>query len=184
MRGWKDFELTPEGRELVKRTAVQLEPYEPKYIYHSDFMRDSETAHIIGEHFRISPECDFDARTWDVGLFSGQPEAEANQAILELYKNPWRTPPGSSESFNIFSKRWVNFLENKMDEAANIPSRRPTVIVTHGRNIALTESHINGTLPWESDMSMPAGFSTVNVEPDRMLNLKFITETEPVLVDY
>lgn len=183
VRGWHDDPLTDEGRTQVHLALDGLRKLAPKIAYSSDFMRDTETAGIVAEALNLPMETDYDARTWDVGVFSGKPEAEVNEAIASLYKQPWETPPGSSESFNGFAKRWLDFLELKMEMASKVDATRPPLIVTHGRNIGLAHSYIDFLNPWEADMPLPAGIATISVEDDRTLSFRFLGEAEPVPVD-
>jgi broad specificity phosphatase PhoE len=183
VRGWKDQELTPAGRIEAQLTADKLAKYKPAKVFHSDFMRDSETAHIVAAKLNLPTEADFNLRTWDVGDYSGQPESEVNPAILRLYRTPWAMPPGSTESFNDFSRRFINYFEDRLRDAANIETYRPPVIVSHGRNIAQAHSHIDFLLPWEARMPMPAQFALINVNPDRTIGIEFIGESEPVIED-
>jgi broad specificity phosphatase PhoE len=182
VRGWMDNELTPKGRVEAQLAGIKLRKYDLQYLFHSDFMRDNQTSHIIANQLNLSAmESDFDARTWDTGDFSGQPEEDVNPAIIEIYKKPWQSAPGGSESFNGFEQRWFDFLDKKMDFAANVV--RPVGITTHGRNIAITESYINDVPPLECQMPLAAGFATISVNPDRSLIMEFPTPTEPVIKD-
>ena len=181
VRGWKDIELSDEGKRDAQMTANRIRFYNPKQIYHSDFMRDSQTAHEVARILNIPAEADFDARTWDVGTYSGKSEDEANPALIEMYKRAWVTPHGSSESFNDFSRRWLSFLENKLDFSASVS--RPSLIVTHGRNIALSHAHFAGVNPWEALMPLPAGIAVIRIEPDKRLTIDVEEPREPVIAD-
>jgi len=183
VRGWEDIGLSPQGVIEAQLAAHKLRRYNPQYVYHSDFMRDSETAHIIAGCLNLPAEADFDARTWDVGSYSGQPEAMVEPAILQLYKRPWEMPPGSSESFNDFARRFIDFMEAKLELAAQVAAMRPVIIVTHGRCIALAQAHIEGKVPWECDMPMPAGFAVISVENDKALNIDIMGRRESVVDD-
>lgn len=182
LRGWKDVELSDEGKVQAQLTAQRLRFYRPKEVYSSDFTRDMQTALLISERLNIPYQApDFDARTWDTGLFSGQPEEDVNERVMEFYKRPWETPPGSSESFNGFSDRWVRYMEGKADWAAN--GQRPIILVTHGRNIALANAHLSGVNPWDADMPLPAGYAEIRVGNDGSMSMQIMGEREPVLAD-
>jgi len=184
IRAWKDYELDDEGRIQVQLTARKLEKYAPGYIVSSDLMRDTETALLVADVLQQpNRELDFDARTWDMGTMEGQPLDEVNPAIEQLYKHPWEYPPGSSESFNDFCARWQKFLDRKMYLAANVEAMRPALIVTHGKNIALTQSYIDGILPEKADMPVPAGYALVRVAEDRSLEMEIFGKTENVIED-
>lgn len=183
VRGWEDVPLSPEGRIEAQLTARKLRKYNPQYIFHSDFMRDSETAHILATCLNLPTEADFAARTWDVGRFSGHLEQDVESAILRLYRQPWERPPGSTESFNEFAMRFVDFMEDKLEMAAQVSMMRPIIIVTHGRCLALAESHFEGVPTWKAHMPLPAGFALVTVADDRTLGLEFVGRREPVMKD-
>lgn len=184
VRGWDDMPLTKEGQFEVQLFAYRIKPYEPKSIYHSDFLRDSETAHIMAEKLGVSDvSADFDARTWDTGLLSGKPEEEAAPVIASIYKSPWEKAPGGSESLQAFWNRAWSFLEKKMDLAAKVPEMRPVLVVTHGRNLATAHSYITGTPMEEGLMPTPGGFAVISVEPDKTLSMAIYGESEPILRD-
>ena len=183
VRGWKDEDLSPEGRVGVQLLARELEPFKPQYVVSSDFMRDSATAQIIASKLGISNiELDYDARTWDVGDFSGKPESEVNPAIEALYRRTWETPPGSQESFDGFTRRWLDFLDRRM-QFASIMGYRPSVIVTHGRNIALADSHFNHKMPEDGLMPFAGGYAVLSINPDRTVSLEIQGESECVCKD-
>lgn len=183
VRGWKDEPLLPESRADILDTAEQLREYNPQAILSSDFMRDSQTAQILATALNISDiTVEFDARTWDVGTYSGEPEDQVNAAILDLYQRPYERPPGSQESFNDFSGRWNSLLDRIM-QRATIASMRPIIMVTHGRNIALTDAQFNFQLPEASRMPMPAGYGILAVDVQRKIQFDLVGESECVCVD-
>lgn len=184
IRAWKDYELDPAKKIDIQLMAEKLKAYKPGYIVSSDLMRDTETAHIVANTLNLSnKETDFEARTWDMGTFEGQPIEDVNAAIEKLYQRPWENPPGSSESFNDFSARWLGFLDRKMYLMANVSAMRPGIIVTHGKNIALSNSYFDGILPEKAEMPLPAGYAVISVGEDRSLSMEIFGETEPVIED-
>lgn len=184
VRAWIDEPLSDEGRLDAQLLANKLAKYSPQYMYSSDFMRDTETSEILASRLNISGrETDFDARTWDLGAYSGRPAKEVNEAIKGLYDRPWEVPPGSSESFNDFSTRWTAFLEAKLDYACKIPAHRPPIIVTHGRNIALSQAHYDGIMFQDARMPFPAGFAVISVADDRSVEIDLKSPTESVVED-
>lgn len=184
IRAWKDYRLDPDRKSEVVATAHKLEKYKPGYIVSSDLMRDTETANIVADELNLSNrETDFDARTWDMGCYEGQPLEDVNMAIEELYKRPWQAAPGSTESFNDFAVRWQRFLDRKMFLAGNIPAMRPAMIVTHGKDIALSQSYIDAIDPWTARMPLPAGYAVISVDEDRKLSMEIMGKSEPVIED-
>jgi broad specificity phosphatase PhoE len=183
VRGWMDSPLSPEGKIDVQVEAQKLRFFNFKAIISSDFMRDIQTAHLVGDALKLSPEVDYNVRTWDTGNYSGKPEGEVNQAIGEIYKKPWLKPPGSSESFDEFSRRWLKFLDNQLTLAGSGPAFRPTLIVTHGRNIALSHSYLSGIPSWEAEMPMPARSAVISVADHGLLEIELDQDKEPILSD-
>ena len=184
VRGWKDEPISKQGKFEVQLHAYKLRQHEPKVIYHSDFMRDSETAHILANELGISDiSADYDARTWDTGNLSGMDESEAEPVIREIYRNPYQTAPGGSESMSDFYSRWWEFLQNKLDMASKIEFMRPPLIVTHGRNIATAWSYIKGVPMENGMMPEPAGFAIISVTPNRELEIEIPGEKENILHD-
>lgn len=168
----------------VELAARKLAPYNLQFLYSSDFMRDTETKFILASRLGISGlDTEYDARTWDTGMFSGRPESEVNPAILEIYKQPWNSAPGGSESMNDFASRWTSFLDAKMNLAAQVESFRPLGIITHGRNIAMTESYLTGRNTWECDMPMPAGHALISIGDDCSINFEIVDPKESVAID-
>lgn len=183
VRGWEDVELSKQGESTIRQLAGDLKQYGPQYIVSSDFTRDASTAHILASQLGLSNiEVDYNARTWDVGTFSGHPESEVNPAIEELYRQSWKAPPGSSESFDGFSKRWLDFLDRKMD-FATIDGMRPVIVVSHGRNLALTDSYLNFKMAPDGMMPYAGGYGTISVAPDRSLQYQIQGESECVCKD-
>lgn len=183
VRGWKDEPLMDSKRGEIIDTARELKQYDPKWVVSSDFMRDSQTAQILASDLQLSDTgVDYDARTWDVGQFSGQPESQVNDAIHDLYLRPWEVPPGSGESFNDFAARWTKFLDRQMS-MATIEVMRPGIIVTHGRNIALTDAQYNFKTTSEGLMPLPAGYALLTVANDRSVQFNIPGESECVCVD-
>ena len=183
VRGWRDDPLLPQSLNDARKTAKDLKQYAPQWIVSSEFMRDSQTAMVLADELGISDiSADYDSRTWDVGEYSGQPEDQVNPAILQLYRRPWEPCPGSIESFNEFTDRWLGFLDSKM-ALASIESMRPGIIVTHGRNIALSDSHFNFKRPEDGYMPLPAGYGVLSVNTDRSLRFELQGDSEPVIND-
>lgn len=182
VRGWTDFELDDHGKLEAQLLGNRLKKYAIKKIIHSDFNRDTQTAHIIANIVVTNDiEPDYDLRTWDVGNFSGKPLSEANPVIEEIYKNPWIKPDGSDESFNDFSRRFIGALEKYMN-LASIDVFRPILIVTHGKNMALAQTYIEGGNAWEARMPLPGKMAVISVNPDTTLRID-MEESEPVIED-
>lgn len=183
LRAWEDFPLDDNGRMDAQLAGQKLKFYQPKIIYSSDFQRDTETAMIIAEICgQIPYETDFAFRTADVGTLSGLPEKETRERILRWYQNPWEPAP-SGESFDNFARRFWKVYEPKLELAREVAMFRPTVFVTHGRNVAYLDSYYRGIPPEEALMPRPGGIALVRGTLEGRDVLEFLGETEPVQED-
>lgn len=183
LRAWEDIPLTPEGELDAYLAANKLKIYRPKMVYSSDLQRDTKTAMIIAEVCGNIPyETDFALRTADIGVLSGKMEEDVRDRILRWYQNPWEPAP-SGESFNQFTKRFWGFYESKLNLAREVAAFRPTIFVSHGRNIAYVDSSYRMVPPEEAQMPMPGGVAVVRSNFDGMDTLEFLGETEPILTD-
>ena len=183
VRAWKDEVLSPEGKIEVQLTGQKLKQYGPQSIASSDFMRDTETAHILSTMLGVSDKStDFDIRTWDVGVYAGRPESEVAPSINRLYEATWEVPPGSSESFSQFADRWLKYLDRAMDYVCNT-GQGPAIIVTHGRNIAVVDSYINMKRELDGETPNPAGCAYLSIADDHSLQLTIDPPKESVKLD-
>lgn len=183
LRAWEDPPLTDEGRIDIQMAANKLKFYRPKMIYSSDFQRDSESAFIIAEMMGNIPyETDFALRTANVGTLSGMLEEDAQSRVLRWYQNP-NEPAPSGESFNQFARRLWRFYESKLELAREVPAFRPTIFLTHGRNIAYLDSYYRSLPPENALMPLPGGIAVVRESADGMDAMEFLGETEPVQSD-
>ncbi len=180
LRAWEDPPLESEGELDAYMAANKIKIYRPKIVYSSDFRRDTGTAFIIAEvNGNIPYETDFALRTADVGTLSGMKEDDARARVLRWYQNPWEPAP-SGESRNDFEKRFWKFYEPKLELAREVEAFRPTVFVTHGRDIAYLDSYYRGIPGEDALMPMPGGIAVVRGTLDGMDSLEFLGETEPV----
>lgn len=183
VRGWYDVPLDSKGKLEAQLLGNKMKKYQPSKIVSSDFLRDQETANIVASIVITNNiETDYNLRTWDVGNFSGKPLADVNPAIEQLYKEPWRKPPGSDESFNDFSHRFISTLDMYL-KTASINIYRPLMLIAHGKNIALAKTYIDGGNAWESQMPKPAGYAVISVGNDRTLSIDIHGASEPVIED-
>lgn len=182
VRGWENPPLSDEGHIAAQMLANKLQKYEPKGVWSSELTRDHQTAEAIAKLMNIPHTPDYDLRTWDIGELAGKPEEEVQPTIAELYRQAWKTPPGSSENFNEFTSRFLNFIESKLQLCA-CEDFRPQVFVTHGRNLAIIDTYLNGDYGidmMQAKMPIPAGYGLIIVNPDRSLSLEFESDTESV----
>lgn len=183
LRAWEDPPLSDEGRADIQLAANKIKFYRPKMIYSSDFARDSEGAFIIAEMMGNIPyETAFELRTADMGTLSGMREDEARARVLQWYRNPSEPAP-SGESFNNFARRFWTFYDRKLELSRCVAAFRPTVFLTHGRDIAYLDSYYRGLPPEDATMPKPGNMAIVRESPGGMDSMEFIGETEPVQDD-
>jgi broad specificity phosphatase PhoE len=183
LRAWEDVPLNPDGEKDAFIAANRLKFYKPKMVYSSDLQRDFRTAIIIAEvNGNLPYETDFALRTADVGSLSGMKEDQVRARILRWYQTG-NEPAPSGETFNQFALRFWRFYEPKLELARGVAAFRPSVFVTHGRNIAYLDSVYRRIPPEDALMPMPGGIAVVRSNQDGMENLEFISDTEPVQED-
>jgi 2,3-bisphosphoglycerate-dependent phosphoglycerate mutase len=183
LRAWEDAPLSPDGELDAYLVARKLLFYKPKMVYSSDLQRDSKTAFIIAEvNNNIPYETAFALRTADVGSLSGMKEDAVSDRVLRWYQRPYEPAP-SGESFDQFALRMWKFYEPKLELARDVAAFRPSVFVTHGRNIAYLDSVYRSIPPEEARIPIPGGFAIVRSNENGMDSMEFMTETEPVQTD-
>lgn len=183
LRAWEEVPLTDEGRADIQLLANKLRIYSPKMVYSSDLARDSESALIVAEMLGNIPyETDFALRTADMGALSGKKESDVLARVKRWYDNPMEPAP-SGETRANFERRFWRFLEPKLELARDVAAFRPTVFLTHGRNLAHLDAYYNGAEPSEARMPLPGGFGVIRSNPEGIDSYEIIGESEPVLQD-
>jgi broad specificity phosphatase PhoE len=183
LRAWEDPPLASEGVLDAKLAAQQLKTYGPKMIYSSDLTRDTQTAHIIADLLGNLPyEVDFALRTANMGELSGMLEDEVRGRVLRWYKNPWEPAPSGS-SFYGFTDVWIPAFNSKLELARSVPAFCPSIMCTHGRNIAERHAYYNMLPPEKGLMPWPGGIAVIRAGLDGMDTMEFIGETECVCDD-
>jgi broad specificity phosphatase PhoE len=125
---------------------------------------------------------DFDFRTADMGELSGMKDSEAAPLVDKWYKNPWWNAP-SGEANNDFLARFYPAFDRKFDLAKEVESFRPTIIVSHGRNLAAIHARAAMIPQWEARMPYPGGIMSVFLDETGRQQTEFLTDTEPIQKD-
>ncbi len=124
-RGWEPIGLAPMGRREARKSAGELAGKGIKALISSDLVRAQQSAIIIGDILGIAPAVHSQLRTWNLGDYTGRPQAEADKVAAQLVRNaPDRVPPGG-ESFNQFRRRVFAGLS---DVLANHPGTIAIII--------------------------------------------------------
>jgi broad specificity phosphatase PhoE len=129
IRGWKDVELSPEGREEATRLGVNMRGSDITHLVSSDLARAHETAKRISQLTNIPLVHVSDSfRPWNVGDLTGKKSIEACPILARyVQENPDKPVPGG-ESFNAFKERFFTGLTSILAQPG-IPG-----LVTHHRN--------------------------------------------------
>ena len=183
LRAWENVPLDADGQIDALQAAQFLKPYNPKQVYSSDLLRDTQTGMIIAKELGNIPfDMDFALRTADMGTLTGMDEAEAYPYVKMWYQRPWEPAPGEAESYNGFLQRFLPFFDAKLELARGVEEFRPTVFVAHGRNCAALDERYNFKQPENTLMPMPGGILAVYHE-DATDKIAHLTPTEPTLAD-
>jgi len=183
LRAWENAPLEDEGRAQIQLTANKLKIYSPKIVYSSDLARDSQSGMMIAEILGNIPyEMDFGLRTADMGTLTGMKEEDVMDRVRRWYERPSEPAP-SGDSFNGWARRYWGFMEPKLELARDVAAFRPSVFVTHGRNLAYLDSIYRGVPQDEAVMPYPGGYGTIRSNPEGIDDWKIYGETEPILAD-
>jgi broad specificity phosphatase PhoE len=184
LRAWEiDLTLDSRGQIDAQMAGQKLKAYKPKMIYSSDLTRDFQTAQIIAAICGNVPhEVDYGLRTANVGELSGQDEEATRPFFKRWYTDPWLKAP-SGESYNDFCRRFDAAWMPKMELAREVESFRPTVLVSHGRNLARLHSYFSMVPPVESLMPLPGGMAKITAGTDGLDEFEWLGPTEPILED-
>ena len=183
LRAWENPPLNRLGQLDAQMAAQRLKPYKPQIIYSSDLTRDLQTAEILSADLGNVPnEVDYDLRTADMGDLSGEKEADVHSLVQKWYREPWWRAP-SGESLNDFLARFYPAIDVKLNLAKEVDSFKPSILVTHGRNIAAMHARTAGIPQWEAQMTLPGGVAMLYYDETGDLQLEFLTATEPIEKD-
>ena len=182
VRAWDNQPLDDLGKLDAQVAGNKLKIYRPKMVYSSDFQRDTGTAEIIALVVgNIPTEVDFGLRTANIGTLSGQKEKDVVDITRRWYQS--NEPAPSGETFANFAKRFMAAMQPKIELARELEQFRPTVVVTHGKNLAYLDHYYNGMAPEDAHMSFPGGFGVIYANQDGIDSFEFMGPTEPVLED-
>jgi broad specificity phosphatase PhoE len=183
LRAWENPPLNRLGQLDAQMAGQELKRFKPQMVYSSDLSRDSGTAFIIADILgNIPVDTDFAFRTADMGDLAGMLDKDAAPLVERWYDNPWMEAPGG-ESNNDFLRRWYQAFNSKYDLAQKVPSFRPSVIVTHGRNISAIHARSEMIPQKEASMPLPGGIASVYDDEAGNMKLEFLGATEPVHAD-
>lgn len=183
LRAWENPPLDRRGQLDAEMAAQMLKPLKPQMVYSSELMRDTETANRIADSLGNIPfDVDFALRTADMGELAGKLDEEVQPLVEKWYTQPWWPVPGG-ESLNTFLSRFYPAFDGKFNLAKESEAYRPSIIVTHGRNIAALHARSEMIPQIEARMPFPGGIASVYLDERGEMKLEFLTDTEPVFRD-
>lgn len=144
-QGQANVPLNERGREQAHRAAQRLQAYAVDALYSSDVTRAWETAELIGQTLKLTPEALVQLREIDVGQWEGLTPEELYRRfpdhMAEYRRDPARTVRIGGESYAQLQERALVAL-NLIQER----HRADEVIaaVSHGGTIRALLCHIIG----------------------------------------
>lgn len=135
VRSTLDPPMDPEGHKQVAQTAQQFQGVQTDAIHTSNLQRSVQSGKILQQAMpgaQVKPSAAL--RPWDMGSFAGQKVSKVRKQIDHFYLHPDETPPGSSESYNQFLKRFLPAV------IPMIHDQQPHVMVSHNRNMHALEA--------------------------------------------
>jgi broad specificity phosphatase PhoE len=184
LRAWENPPLDRRGIIDAKMASQMVKRYNPQMIYSSDLTRDLQTAQIISQELGNIPfEVDYNLRTADMGTLSGMLDEEAAPLVEKWYRDPWWPAPGGGDSNNGFLRRFYPSFDCKFNLAKESEAYRPSIIVSHGRNLAAIHARSEMIPQEDAQMPLPGGVASVYLDEQGDMKLEFLGSTEPILSD-
>jgi HK97 family phage portal protein len=119
--GWVDLPLSDEGRQnVVQQMSDYMKHIPITEVHSSPLKRTEETGHILSSGLVSKPKEVSDPRlqTWDLGSLAGEKKTVAKPMVKDLLANPDKKAPDGGESYNDFTGRVDEPLEELMSNAA------------------------------------------------------------------
>jgi len=128
-RGWSNVELSPEGREEVKRLGSKLARSNIKVIFHSDLDRATDTARAVADATGAKSYGTRLLRPWNLGDFTGRSSSEVHPKITRMAEEHPGVTLKNGESFENFKQRAFKGLHFALANSDGLP----LALVTHHR---------------------------------------------------
>jgi broad specificity phosphatase PhoE len=157
-RSWLDVPLSDEGIEQAHAAAKELKKYDIKNIICSPLLRAFVTADICSQGLMV-----FQHRgllPWRLGIFSGLPKNENQDALRLFAENPEVCVPGG-ESLDDFEERQYAFWEAALKKAR---TEGLTLFVAHTSNVVALVNFTEGaerTEPEFGETVKPGGIAAI-----------------------
>lgn len=133
--GMVDTPLTSAGVKEAQDLANQLGKYGATQLFSSPLQRTMQTAKIIGDKLKLQVTPNKALLPLNLGDFVGKPTDKYLEQVKQYFASPNVKIP-NGETVNQWANRFIPFI-NKL-----LYSKSPetVIVVTHGRNIILTEA--------------------------------------------
>ncbi len=135
-QGSSNTKLTAKGRKQIQPFVREITKYQPDIIFSSGLDRVKESSRILCKPLNKRPKIDRRLDEIGFGVWEGKTAnelVEENDSVyMEWLRGKVVTPKGG-ETFNVFEKRVVEFIEDCRKKHNN----KKIVIVTHGGVIRL-----------------------------------------------
>lgn len=156
-QGWSDSELSPNGREQVKRVAQRLATMQPTALYSSPLGRAMSTARVIADATGLEIVTLDDLREMNYGRWEGRAFMDIrreDEAIYQRWIADENCPCPEGESHNDVRTRMLRAL-------SSVNSERP-IVVAHGTAIRIGATALLG-LPVLSAMQFAQDNAAMNL---------------------
>ncbi|HZP06788.1 MAG TPA: histidine phosphatase family protein [Terracidiphilus sp.] len=159
-RSWLDVPLNATGLEQARAAAKFLKKYDIATVISSPLLRAFVTADFAAGQHNLMVYQHRGLFPWRLGVFSGLPRKQNNDALRLFVKNPDVTVPGG-ESLRDFEDRQFAFWRAALNKARN---EGLTLFVAHTSNVVALEnmtSEGDAAEPEQSDTVKPGGVAAI-----------------------
>jgi broad specificity phosphatase PhoE len=157
-RSWLDVPLAEEGKQQAEEAAKFLKQYPIKHVITSPLLRAFVTADICSQgNFVYQSRGLF---PWRLGIFSGLPRAEHQEALRLFVRSPDVCIPGG-ESLSDFESRQFAFWNAALKMAR---MEGLTLYVAHTSNVVALENFASDEdrgEPEDSESVKPGGVAAI-----------------------
>jgi len=176
-RGWIDVPLNDTGKKEAQTAREFLSDKKIKRVFCSDLARTELTAKLALPS--VKAERDPLLRPWDVGVFSGKPRDENQEALNHYIDNPDKPIP-DGESLKEFSKRMGKALARYIKEGQE---DGPILLVTSSSNAIQAEKFVEGKdelgRPEDVDRVLPGGIMAILDEEKAGMKVEIVFGDAP-----
>lgn len=165
IRGWQDVDLDAQGRQEAERLGRQFAKRRVVSIYCSPLSRAVETASAICKSTGAPLHKDFALMPWHLGEMTNRPVKQVIP-LMNWHVENENEPVRLGEPFATYRRRFLGFLQRKVDESCKLPDEDFILLVTHSRGLQITKSWLKAGA--EKDLK---------IDTERMLDYKDETST-------